>query len=161
LEGIPLQRYVPAEVFREVLGIVTFNRNVGNCGDCWARADSPWGTVQAYVQNVVQNHYTSQNAAHELGHTFDWRTGFQARAALRDTRDNDGTFPRRNSDPNGYAGEPFGWQQSDQDTPSEEFADMFLGWAYSRWGPSAAGERRSNWMNTNMPTWIALAVDHR
>ena len=77
-------------------------------------------------------------------------------------------FPRR--DPNniesrGYAGLYFGWQQTRDRTANEEFADMFLGWAYNQWeiDPSTgeltdAGIARSDWMNTHMAEWIILAV---
>ncbi len=161
LDGVPLQRYVPAKVFLQVFGNVIFNRNAGNCGNCWGRADNPWGTVLVYVQNVAQNHYTYQNATHELGHTFDWRTDFQGRIDLAAKWNADPNFPQRNSDPDGYAGEAFGWQQSISTGASEEFADMFLGWAYNRWGNNAAGGARSDWMSTNMPTWTALAIDQQ
>ena len=170
LEGVPLLRYVPTEVFRQVFGIVTFNRNAGNCGNCWAWAANPWGTVQVYVQNVAHGNYTAQNAAHELGHTFDWRTGFQARADLRQKWNDDPAFPRRdpaNVDLRGYAGTRFGWQQSHSAEASEEYADMFLGWAYNRWETDVNGAftpdgaARSNWTSSNMAQWIALAIDQQ
>ena len=70
-------------------------------------------------------------------------------------------FPRRDPDNvwrRGYAGLYFGWQQTRVRTAGEEFADMFLGWAYNQWEASPAGATRSGWMNANMPRWISLAV---
>jgi RHS repeat-associated protein len=170
IDGTPIRFYSSPSTFRQTFGGVTFNRNPGNCGACWAQADNPWGTVQVYVQNVAHGHYTAQNAAHELGHTFDWRTGFQARADLQQKWNDDPAFPRRdpaNVDLRGYAGPRFGWQQSNSLAASEEFADMFLGWAYSRWETDVNGAltpdgvARSNWMNSNMRQWIALAIDQQ
>jgi hypothetical protein len=44
-------------------------------------------------------------------------------------------------------------------TPSENFADMFLNWACNSFNYSSdvlgAGHNRYNWMATNMSTWIS------
>jgi hypothetical protein len=108
---------------------------------------------------VTQGVYTALNAAHELGHTFDWRAGFQPRADLEAEWNANSNFPRRdpeNKQLRGYAGLRWTWQQSNESTPSEEFADMFLGWTYNQWERSAAGATRSQWMTTNMASWVAL-----
>ncbi len=158
-EEVPIQQFSPATVFKQVFGAVTFNLNSGNCdgGTCWARADRPRGTVQVYIQNVTNGVYTALNAAHELGHTFDWRAGYQPRSDLSAEWNANPNFPRRdptNRELRGYAGRRFTWQQSNELTASEEFADMFLGWAYNQWGPGDAGRARSLWMTTNMAGWI-------
>jgi hypothetical protein len=62
----------------------------------------------------------------------------------------------------GYATAGFPWQQHPATvqggaTPSEDFADMFLGWAYNHFANNAAGAARYNWMSTNMVEWITLA----
>jgi len=102
----------------------------------------------------------SQNAVHELGHLFDWRAGRGRPAAdLQAEWNVNPNFPRRspnNAQWRGYAGPRFTWQQSSDQSASEEFADMFLGWAYNQWERSAAGATRSQWMTTNMAGWITL-----
>jgi hypothetical protein len=159
-------------LFHQVFGAVTFNRNAGNCdgNGCWAWSNRPVnGTIQVYVQTVGHGHYTALNAAHELGHIFDRRTGNDhASADLGATRIelDDGTliaggnpYQRTNL---GYATAGFPWQQHSAAipggaTPSEDFADMFLGWAYNHFANNAAGAARYNWMSTNMAEWITLA----
>ena len=158
-------------LFSQVFGDVAFHQSASSCQDvhgvgCWAFTANPQITVYT---NVSQGRYTSQNAAHELGHLFAQRSGRQPYTDLRAEWDANPDFPRR--DPNniesrGYAGLYFGWQQTRDRTENEEFADMFLGWAYNRWeemDPSTgeltdAGIARSNWMNTHMAEWIILAV---
>jgi hypothetical protein len=51
------------------------------------------------------------------------------------------------------------WQQATYlaGSPSEEFADMFLGAVYDTWENSDAGRVRSGWMRDYMPAWIAEA----
>jgi len=59
----------------------------------------------------------------------------------------------------GYATERGPWQQNWWSaTPNEDFADMFLGWAYNHFADNLAGTARYQWMNTNMPLWMALTV---
>jgi hypothetical protein len=58
----------------------------------------------------------------------------------------------------GYAG-PYGtWQQSHQDTTSENFADMFLGWTYAEWEKSSAGVYRGGFMTLWMPHFIGASL---
>jgi len=35
---------------------------------------------------------------------------------------------------------------------------MFLGWAYNHFADNLAGTARYQWMNTNTPRWMVLAV---
>jgi hypothetical protein len=47
------------------------------------------------------------------------------------------------------------WRQHPGDTgPSEIFADMFLGWTFDAWGSNDLGNRRSEFMTTNMSEWV-------
>lgn len=39
---------------------------------------------------------------------------------------------------------------------SEEFADMFLNWAFDSFVDNAAGDARYNWVNDNVETWLGL-----
>ncbi len=79
----------------------------------------------------------------------------------------DFSFPDRpdncgSSDYCGFAGDPYQWQQSISGAPEEEFADMFIGWAFNRWENTElgreSGQARSNFMNTYMPLWVNLAL---
>ena len=87
---------------------------------------------------------------------------------MRDTLGEDENIPRRGDDPRnqsyGFAGTFAGWQQSDESTTGEEFADMFLGWNYNQWAPIEdeyynIGQARSDFMERNMAPWIALVID--
>ncbi len=168
---VPLKAYSPEEMFTQAFGTVTFNRNAGNCegGTCWGYANHPVnGTIQVYAQNVGHGHYTAQNAAHELGHIFDRRTGDQARANLAtanityvNERGRINTITTGvNRIQDGFATQgdmPTTWQQNPARKSGEEFADMFLGWAYNHFANNAAGAARFHWMSTNMAEWIAQA----
>jgi hypothetical protein len=60
----------------------------------------------------------------------------------------------------GLEGPLWTWQQSDQNTALEIFADMFLGWVYDEWAGFdtqgyEVGVDRQNFMNLFMPHWIA------
>ena len=63
----------------------------------------------------------------------------------------------------GYATLGSPWQQhsirwdANGNTPNEDFADMFLGWAFDGFSGDAAGAARYDWMDANMPEWIAQA----
>ncbi|HKZ55514.1 MAG TPA: hypothetical protein VJ123_08555 [Anaerolineales bacterium] len=63
----------------------------------------------------------------------------------------------------GYASQETPWQQhslrwGDNDptgnTPGEDFADMFLGWAYDGFTDDPAGQARYDWMESHMAEWI-------
>ena len=99
------------------------------------------------------------NVVHELSHGIDQRGGRQARAHLAATWD---SVPLQRGE-GGWAGDFPGWQQSRGTGEGEVFADMGVGWTYSRWAaPSArdysVGVVRSLYMEANMPRVIALAV---
>ncbi len=111
---------------------------------------------------------------HELGHAFSQRLGGKpvtATDAFLRVRPNVGR-PRDGAVlPNvlyGFAGSissPRKWQHSLYVTPSEQFADMFVGWVYGEWEPggspggwSTSGYAMSTFMNTQMPEWISSAV---
>ena len=158
-----LEHVVPipsaSELFAQVFGRVDFHRVSARCETgCWAETWVPRITIYA---NAPEGGYTFQNAAYELGHFFAQRASRQPYHDLQAEWDANPDFPRRdptNIQLRGYAGRRFTWQQSNSGTPNEEFADMFLGWAYNRWEDSVAGRTRSQWIATNMPNWIALAI---
>ena len=85
-----------------------------------------------------------------MGHAFNQRLGGTPMAGLGGdllTRD----------DPDGFFAPPFVGQLNPSTSQSETFADMFLGWAFSRWGTGQLGIDRMNYMQ-NMNTWILDAA---
>jgi hypothetical protein len=180
LEGVALQDFSPAASFRRVYGALVFHRSSSSCEDvcgdrCWASTGAPWIT---YYTDVAPGAITVQNVVHELGHAFAQRAGRQpyrdldaAQITYVDPMTGDivavagggwGTGYVRTAE--GYVltnGRTLPWQQNTSATANEDFADMFLGWSYNRFAPDAAGVARYQWMATNMPRWIALAVAGR
>lgn len=53
------------------------------------------------------------------------------------------------------------YEQSIQVSPSEIFADMFLGWVCNKWSLDQYGTERGNFMNERMRGWIASAISHQ
>ncbi len=121
------------------------------------------------------------NVVHELGHAFNNRLGKLPENLLSATQETAWSpcyipnFPNRldlgeNEDtgPNyGFASEQgvLMWQMNSGGSPSEEFADMFLGWTFDRWQapPSSTnlpdhGKMRADWMDKYMPYFIWLAL---
>jgi RHS repeat-associated protein len=172
-----LEHVVPipsaSELFAQVFGRVDFHRVSARCETgCWAETWVPRITIYA---NAPEGGYTFQNAAYELGHFFAQRASRQpyhdlnaARITYVDPDTNQvvpvagggwGTgYVRTNR---GYVltnGRTWPWQQNTSATANEDFADMFLGWAYNHFADDPAGAARYQWMAVNMPRWIALAV---
>jgi hypothetical protein len=108
----------------------------------------------------LSNHTSAiNNFVHEFGHAFNNLLWFDNRGQ-RDRLPE--AFMRAIGElersAGGYAG-PYGtWQQSQQDTTSENFADMFLGWTYGEWGSVGAGPERRSFMNTWMPHFIGASL---
>jgi len=144
----------------------------GECGG-WAFT---WSTRLIWVfSNAEPSDVTGHPRwiVHEMGHAFENGT--------TQTRENGSTYkPGRDSlpadlltrkDDYGFYGGFSDWQYSKDDAddvtgPGEIFADMFIGWVYDKWQVNAAGEimpggvERSNHMNSNMRTWIKLAMEN-
>jgi hypothetical protein len=65
----------------------------------------------------------------------------------------------------GFAGEFAGWQQSQQATVGEEFADMFIGWNYNKWEANPSdqdyrlGQARATFMESHMKWWITAVIN--
>ncbi|MEJ5312217.1 MAG: hypothetical protein WHX52_20830 [Anaerolineae bacterium] len=164
----------PVTLFRQTMGDVVYHQSASKCPDpkgCWASVANPRITVYT---NAPHGGYTFHNAAHELGHLLAQRTGwsrgtYQAYADLNAAQielDN-GTIIAGGGWPGlgyqrtdlGYATLESPWQQNWwTPTPNEDFADMFLGWAYNHFADNPAGAARYQWMNVNMPRWMTLAV---
>ena len=50
-----------------------------------------------------------------------------------------------------------GLMDQESESAGEEFADIFLNWSLGGFVNNTRGNLLKNWMNTNMPNWIALA----
>lgn len=151
----------PYELFREVFGGQTMEFSAQRADGFFGRRIP--GGVRFYSN--ARGRISSQLVVHEMGHAFNAIIANQGRTTpyndLNETWKGIPDFPRRDPDNielRGYFGRRFGWQQSAQVTVGEEFADMFIGWTYSRWEASSAGRTRANWMTTNMAEWILRAT---
>ena len=77
-------------------------------------------------------------------------------------RNDQGVFERTD---HGYASLGPPWQQhsirwdDNGNTPNEDFADMFLGWAFDGFSDDEAGTARFEWMEDNMPDWITYGTE--
>ena len=165
-------RITPRGAFLRVFGRITFRRIDSNPIAGWAETHMDWASnycgmgAICYDESIFTDSglasfqkWGPQNVVHELGHALDQRGGRRARADLQAEWATNSGFPRRTTGEfGGFAGPYLGWQQTQVATAGEEFADMFLGWAYNQWETSPAGATRSGWMNANMPRWISLAV---
>ncbi len=143
----------------------------GSCSECKGSGGYTYNSTTIRFESLWTWHPDNRipNVIHELGHAFNnlfWTslsTGGRARlpeALFSDSQKSISNFPDRDStDPNyGYGG-PFGfWQQSKETTPSEEFADNFIGWTFNYWERNEAGNMRANWMNTFMPVFVNMAA---
>jgi RHS repeat-associated protein len=87
-----------------------------------------------------------RNVVHELGHVFNSINSNSPVTALGKADLGRGL--------GGYAGKLHQWQFNESDTPSENFADMFVGWTYDRWSSDKIGDLRSSFMNNWMPYYL-------
>ena len=146
----------PGVVFHAVYGLVTYKHvdaypRTEEGEPYWAETFTRDGQIVIEVYNWAfdAENFTFHNPVHELGHAFAHRTGGP-----------DG-YPRKPYDDLGRVGfgvynPPGAWNQNSADTNSENFADMFLSWAY--YPDSPMDSERYHWMEANMPYWMALAV---
>jgi len=169
--------------FRMVFGTVTFRRVATNHGTAWAYVTMPNITVYANVFEP-RNIYPRDghlNTGHELGHAFAQRAGGRPYSDLMAAqigvngeiiagggwlekpgyqRTDAGYYLSRNT-----SNPRWPWQQNHCTKPgdgvlpqNEDFADMFLNWSHNHFTGDSYGAARYQWMNANMPNWMALAV---
>ncbi len=166
------------EVFRAIIGNWAIKRVDEN--PPWG-ADTDGGTKTIQYYNVMFDTNALddyQNPAHEFGHAFDVAASYRPRHDLINTqviaggeRIAGGTEDFRTNYGYQFDGKHyFPWQQHGLNFPpppvglplggGEDFADMFMNWLGSTFTRDTYGTARFNWINTNMPDWIALAVKH-
>ena len=129
---------------------------------------------QSYVWDIYSGGKLGRFITHEMGHVFE-------NAYLRDFF----VKPGRNlidrsyshlkngdgfaSDANEISRMQWQWRAAGDNTGGEIFADMFVGWVHSNWMKKPVNEKlmpqyllgleRADFMNENMPIWIADMID--
>ena len=151
-------------------GSVNFRKTGTACASgCWGETFFRGGVheIEVYTDADLAAG-DARWAVHELGYAFvNTGRGHPVSTLARYQNLMEG-FPDRPITPNdrngtwGYAGTRWGWQRSDQGKPSEEFADMYLGWVYNQWKVGRngswtdAGQMRARFMNSYMPMWVNM-----
>jgi RHS repeat-associated protein len=162
-----------ARFFKGIMGSVRFNRS-SDTGTGYSFTDPAYSgqLIQVY-SNAPAGRFSPQNTVHELGHSFAQRLGGQP---YDDLENNEITFMNEQGRAIHVAGggggrtfrgmDPYPWVQDKAtvagngvDPTHEDFADMFLGWAYNHFSVNSpeeamAGAARYAWMTTNMAEWI-------
>jgi RHS repeat-associated protein len=152
------------DAFRKVYGKVEIfwgNGEGHSLSDECAAITSGGCTSSAHLINfmITWSNRTSAvyNMVHEFGHAFNNLLWFDNSNTGRRDRLPEAYMVETGGlerSAGGYAG-PYGtWQQSQKDTPSENFADMFLGWTYGEWEESSYGIYRGDFMSRWMPRFI-------
>jgi RHS repeat-associated protein len=129
------------DVFKAVFGNLDFNHINENNPNAWAQTQIP--VIRFYngaFDNAQLDHFTWHFPAHELGHAFSQRAGRVPYTDLQVAG-------------LGALATAGVWQQRREDTNNEFFADAFLGWVGNH-----LANNWNNWLDANMPRWIALAV---
>jgi hypothetical protein len=147
---IPLKDGKVAECDCKPTGGVTYSSRWIEFATIWS--DSYSNVIERRVNNVV----------HELGHAFNSRTGGISAILVNNTHvPIDGEEWRLVEKPLGFYDTQDGemtWMQSQVETGSETFADMFLGWVYTKWAADDYGDARARFMNEHMLQWIRQAM---
>jgi len=155
----------PAESFRAIYDHIDlkWEGSAGTCGNV-TNVDSGGCTDGAHqirfwsLSGHLQNDISRmiKNVVHELGHAFDW-THYDPASKTRASNHMSADFTRDTVlRPNPMAGRR-DWQQSDENTSSEIFADMFIAWTFNAWNTStdplnvAAVTDAQTWMNGLVP----------
>jgi hypothetical protein len=164
------------EAFFEVFGQQFVRTLATSCSTgCWGETTSASSIV---IYSNAGELYENM-MVHEFAHVFNRRAGRAPANDLEQTQRDDPDFPDRGVYDSAYTGGfasartranfRVSFQQSEDGSPNEEFADQFLGWVYDRWevdsiNPdqlSPAGTARRDWMNERIPGYIKLTVNFK
>ncbi len=132
------------------------NQTPGNAGLC---LDYNW-IILYQVQNSPHYFFNhSKVVVHELGHAFNNATGSETKNSLPSfmLRDEDGKHTELPGQYYGFEGGWDEWQFGYDNTKSEVFADMFVGWTYNRWDlehKDHLGVLRREHMDVVMTDWF-------
>jgi hypothetical protein len=147
-------------------GSVTFYKTGTSCAEgCYGRWSGQNNTINVYndiykngVSRIPDENTGARWAVHELGHGFEGKVN-----NVLGTNHIRTNLPADLANRDGFAGPAYGWQQSkcSIDCNGEIFADMFIGAIYGQWEMDAgrftpAAKLKSNYMTTNMSTWIGV-----
>jgi RHS repeat-associated protein len=133
----------PTEAFYQVYGgPVKVVRKAGSCsdiiGDIFPDCGG-WGYSHSKNEIWIFDNATTavlvshpRLIVHELGHSFDKISGMSS------------NMPSGIVNRDGFYGEAFQWQLSDQDLYTEIYADVFVGWVYGKWGINPETRRLSD-----------------
>jgi hypothetical protein len=143
--------------FKDTFGNTIFEMGCSECTKLGRTVDSDTIKFRNFygAYNDNQMLMNTNLVIHEIGHMFE--------NTIASTR-SDGTLykPARSSLPSYFAdnreglGTQWIWQQSDDVSPGEIFADMFVGWVQNSDYQTGMGQARTNWMNQNMPTFLNM-----
>jgi RHS repeat-associated protein len=160
------------DAFLKVFGALTFtmSKTIGN--SCEAGASGVTCSTGTKVD--------ARLIVHELGHTFAIRAGYKPYTDLGNTeiiddrglhvtgKNRQGVFIRttlgyiKPNAPWMYHG-PLDWPD-DWNSPSEDFADMFMNWVFDTFDYSldayGSGKARFDWMTRHIEEWINLASQY-
>ncbi len=150
------------EAFKSIYGTMEFEMWDGQCGkSCWGRSLGA-NKIRFYRhytdktgKYILDTKISEQLAVHELGHSFENAITPTGGKPPNSVLSSDMTGNR-----NGLKGPLWTWQQSEDITSKEIYADMFLGWVYDMWYSGNnqalfdAGVDRMNFMNLYMPIWL-------
>ena len=158
--------------FKEVFTSITFEWMDQTCeingNTCYADAYQP-GTIRVWASYwsvdaegnrfIKRTPVTSPLIVHELGHKFNVAAGRGPENHVANYDGNHDGIHELTETRNGFAS---GYTFGQDNTASEIFADMFMGWVYGAWNLRVdPGRTRSNVMTTNMADWILDAQNGR
>jgi hypothetical protein len=143
--------------FKDTFGTTTFE---WGCSDCTRLGKTVDGDTIKFrdfygTYNRFQMLMNTNLVIHEMGHMFENTIAYRLP---------DGKLykPARSSLPSYLAnnreglGTQWVWQQSDDISSGEIFADMFIGWVQGSNHETGMGQARTSWMNQNMPTFLDM-----
>lgn len=159
------------QVWQAVYGSPLLARaGLGTGAETFGNRNGKVNTIEFYDGAFSKGLSLLDNAIHEFGHLFAHHVGYvgdvqRPYSDLINTIITDNTGAQiaggqvRTDD--GYRSAGLPSQQHRGVAGGEDFADMFLNWSLNSFAQDerGAGVARYGWMNSNMPGWIALAVN--
>ena len=149
---------VAEDAFKNTFGDTTFEWGCSECARLGRTVDDDTIKFRDFYapHNQYQTFMNTNLVIHEIGHMFENVIAYK----LPDGKE---YKPARSSLPSYLANNREGlgtqwiWQQSDDISPGEIFADMFVGWAQGSNNSTGMSGARFGWMSLNMPTFIDMA----
>lgn len=143
--------------FKQVFGTTTFE---WGCSDCLRLGKTVDGDTIKFRDfygdwNNSQMLMNTNLVIHEIGHMFENVIAYRLpdETLYKPARSSLPTYLANNRE---GLGTQWIWQQSDDVSSGEIFADMFVGWAQGSYHSTGMSSARFSWMNLNMPTFIDM-----